>query len=132
MQGPALHARPENIVLNEAKHALFKFVPHGRSAGPTSRFWGDSDTEVSDPMLNRLRFAWRRYRRRNHSSRMAVTIAIPVVLGLIIGVVIVVGGRSAVTNLGDAALGVGASASPSPSAAPSAAPSGSGTGTTTA
>ena len=81
-------------------------------------------------MFNRLRFAWRRYRRRNHSSRMAVTIAIPVVLGLVIGVVVAVGGRSAVTNLGDAALGVSASASAS--AAPSAAPSGSSTGTTTA
>ena len=100
------------------------------------RFWGDSDTEVSDPMLNRLRFAWRRYRRRNHSSRIAVTVAIPVVLGLVIGAVILVAGRSTVTNLGDAALGVGASASASPSAAssvaPSAAASGSSTGTTTA
>ena len=65
---------------------------------------------------------------------MAVIIAIPVVLGLVIGIVIAVGGRSAVTSLGDAALGADASASPSasPSAAPSAAPSGSGTGTTTA
>ena len=89
---------------------------------------GDSDTEVSDLMLNRLRFAWRRYRRRNHSSRMAVTIAIPVVLGLVIGAVIIVAGRSSVTDLGNAALGVGASASASPSAAPS----GSGTATTTA
>ncbi len=100
------------------------------------RFWGDSDTEVSDPMLNRLRFAWRRYRRRNHSSRIAVTVAIPVVLGLVIGVVIMVAGRSTVTDLGNAALGVGASASASPSAASSVAPStaasGSSTGTTTA
>ena len=94
------------------------------------RLWGDSDTEVSDPMINRLRFAWRRYRRRNHSSRMAVAIAIPVVLGLVIGIVVAVAGRSAVTNLGDAALG--ASASASPSASPSVAPSGSSTGTTTA
>ena len=59
---------------------------------------------------------------------MAVTIAIPVVLGLVIGAVIIVAGRSTVTDLGNAALGVGASASPSPSAAPS----GSGTATTTA
>ncbi len=94
------------------------------------RLWGDSDTEVSDPMINRLRFAWRRYRRRNHSSRMAVAVAIPVVLGLVIGIVVAVAGRSAVTNLGDAALG--ASASASPSASPSVAPSGSSTGTTTA
>jgi hypothetical protein len=72
-------------------------------------------------MLNRLRFAWRRYRRRNHSSRMAVTIAIPVVLALVIGVVVAVGGRSTITDLGDAALG--ASPSASASAAPSAAPS---------
>jgi hypothetical protein len=69
---------------------------------------------------------------------MAVTIAIPVVLGLVIGVVVAVGGRSAVTNLGDAALGASASASASaspsaaPSGTPSAAPSGSSTGTTTA
>jgi hypothetical protein len=65
---------------------------------------------------------------------MAVMIAIPVVLGLVIGVVVAVAGRSAVTDLGDAALGASASASPSasPSVAPSAAPSGSGTGTTTA
>ena len=63
---------------------------------------------------------------------MAVTIAIPVVLGLVIGAVILVAGRSTVTDLGNAALGVGASASASPSAAPSTAPSGSGTGTTTA
>ena len=65
---------------------------------------------------------------------MAVTIAIPVVLGLVIGIVVAVGGRSAVTDLGDAALGASASASPSasPSAAPSTAPSGSSTGTTTA
>jgi hypothetical protein len=85
-------------------------------------------------MLNRLRFAWRRYRRRNHSSRMAVTIAIPVVLGLVIGIVVAVGGRSTVTDLGDAALGAAPSASASavPSAAASASPSGSGTGTTTA
>jgi hypothetical protein len=62
---------------------------------------------------------------------MAVTIAIPVVLGLVIGVVIAVGGRSAVTNLGDAALGASASASPSasPSVAPSTSPSGSTTPT---
>jgi hypothetical protein len=81
-------------------------------------------------MLNRLRFAWRRHMRRNHSSRMAVTVAIPVVLGLVIGVVVVVSGRSSVTDLGDAALG--ASASASASASPSAAPSGSTTPTTTA
>jgi hypothetical protein len=64
---------------------------------------------------------------------MAVTIAIPVVLGLVIGIVVAVGGRSTVTDLGDAALGAAASASPSasPSVAPSAAPSGSSTGTTT-
>ena len=55
-------------------------------------------------------------------------VAIPVALGLVIGVVVAVDGRSAVTDLGDAALGVGASASASPSAAPS----GSGTPTTTA
>ena len=36
---------------------------------------------------------------------MAVTIAIPVVLGLVIGAVITVAGRSAVTDLGDTALG---------------------------
>src|ERR1700727_2810739 len=85
-------------------------------------------------MLNRLRFAWRRYRRRNPSSRMAVIIAIPVVLGLLIGVVVAVAGRSAVTDFGNAALGASASASASaaPSVAPSTAPSGSGTGTTTA
>ena len=65
---------------------------------------------------------------------MAVTIAIPVVLALVIGIVVAVAGRSTVTNLGDAALGASASASPSaaPSAAPSTTPSGSGTGTTTA
>jgi hypothetical protein len=68
---------------------------------------------------------------------MAVTIAIPVVLGLVIGIVVAVGGRSTVTDLGDAALGAApsASASAAPSAAssvtPSAAPSGSSTGTTT-
>jgi hypothetical protein len=61
---------------------------------------------------------------------MAVTVAIPVVLALVIGIVVAVAGRSTVTNLGDAALG--ASASASPSAAPSTAPSGSGTATTTA
>ena len=65
---------------------------------------------------------------------MAVTIAIPVVLGLVIGAVVIVSGRSSVTDLGDAALGAAASASASasPSAAPSTAPSGSGTATTTA
>ncbi len=88
-------------------------------------------------MFNRLRFAWRRHRRRNHSSRIAVAVAIPVVLGLAIGVMVAVGGSSAVTDLGNAALGVSASASPSaspsaPSVAPSTAPSGSSTGTTTA
>ena len=61
---------------------------------------------------------------------MAVIIAIPVVLGLVIGIVVAVSGRSAVTDFGDAALG--ASASASPSASPSVAPSGSSTGTTTA
>jgi hypothetical protein len=61
---------------------------------------------------------------------MAVAVAIPVVLALVIGIVVAVAGRSTVTNLGDAALG--ASASASPSAAPSTAPSGSGTATTTA
>jgi hypothetical protein len=98
------------------------------------RLWGDSDTEVSDPMINRLRFAWRRYRRRNHSSGKAVAIAIPVLLGLVIAIVVAVAGRSAVTRLGDAALGASpsASASAAPSAAPSSAPSGTGTGTTTA
>jgi hypothetical protein len=65
---------------------------------------------------------------------MAVTIAIPVVLGLVIGIVVVVSGRSTLTDLGDAALGAApsASASAAPSAAASAAPSGSATGTTTA
>jgi hypothetical protein len=85
-------------------------------------------------MLNRLRFAWRRYRRRNHSSGRAVAIAIPVLLGLVIAIVVAVAGRSAITKFGDAALGASASASASaaPSAAPSTAPSGSGTATTTA
>jgi hypothetical protein len=72
--------------------------------------------------------------RRNHSSRIAVSLAIPVILGLGIAVVIVVGGRSVGTDLGVTALG--ASASPSASAAaagaPSATPSATGTGTTTA
>jgi hypothetical protein len=68
--------------------------------------------------------------RRNHSSRIAVTIAIPVVLGLVIGAVVLIAGRSTVTDLGNAALG--ASASASASASPSTAPSGSGTATTTA
>src|ERR1700734_3263882 len=106
-------AWPTNIVLNEAKRGNFKFLAHSGLAGLTSRIWGDS--EVSDPMLNRLLFAWRRRMRGNHSSRTAVVIAIPVVLALVIGVVIAVNGRSASTDLGDTALG--ASASPSASAA---------------
>jgi hypothetical protein len=62
---------------------------------------------------------------------MAVTVAIPVVLGLVIGIVVAVGGRSTITDLGDAALGAApsASASAAPSAAASASPSGSSTGT---
>jgi len=65
---------------------------------------------------------------------MAVTVAIPVVLVLVIGIVVAVAGRSTVASLGEAALGAAASASASasPSAAPSTAPSGSGTATTTA
>ena len=81
-------------------------------------------------MLNRLLFAWRRRMRRNHSSRIAVSVAIPVVLGLVIGVVIAVSGRSAGTDLGDTALGAAASASAS--ASPSVAPSATSTATTTA
>jgi hypothetical protein len=113
-------------------------MPHGRLAGLTSRFWGDSDTEVSDPMLNRLLFAWRRRMRRNHSSRIAVLVAIPVALALAIGVVIAVSGRSVGTDLGDTALGASASASASASAtaaasaAPSVAPSATSAATTTA
>jgi hypothetical protein len=59
-----------------------------------------------------------------------MVVAIPVALALAIGVVIAVSGHSAVTNLGDTALG--ASASPSPSASASAMPATTSTGTTTA
>src|SRR6202522_114738 len=108
--------------------------PRPRSPRPIGEYSPErgkacSDTEVSNPMLNRLRFAWRRRMRRNHSSRIAVTVAIPVVLALVIGVVVAVNGRSTVTDLGDAALGA---ASASASASPSVAPSGSITPTTTA
>jgi hypothetical protein len=59
-----------------------------------------------------------------------MVVAIPVALALAIGVVIAVSGHSAVTNLGDTALG--ASASPSPSASASAMPATTSTATTTA
>jgi hypothetical protein len=88
-------------------------------------------------MFNRLLFAWRRRMRRNRSSRGAVLIAIPVALALVIGIVIAVAGRSALSNLGDTALGASASPSasdPAPSASTpgGATPSATSTGTTTA
>jgi hypothetical protein len=95
--------------------------------------WGGSGTEVWDSMRNRLMFARRRRMRGNRSSRTAVWLAIPAVVGLGIGVVIAVSGRPAVTDLGATALGASASPSASaPAAAPSVAPSATGTGTGTA
>jgi hypothetical protein len=64
-------------------------------------------------MVTGRRSAWRRRANRNRGARIAAILAIPVALGLLIGVVVAVfGGHSA--NLSDSALG--AAASPSASA----------------
>jgi hypothetical protein len=76
-------------------------------------------------MFNRLLFAWRRFARRNPAARIAVPVAIPVVLALTIGVVITLSGNGQST-ISQTALG--ANASPSASASASA----TSTATTTA
>jgi hypothetical protein len=65
-------------------------------------------------MPNRFPSARRRRMRRDHSARNTVMVAIPVVLGLVIGVIIAVAGGSSNSKLSETALG--ASASPSASA----------------
>lgn len=80
-------------------------------------------------MVSGKRSAWRRRRNTNRVARIAVPLAVPVALGLVVVAVVAFanGGRS--TNLSQAANGAQASASPSASAA---APTSTATSTTAA
>jgi hypothetical protein len=81
-----------------------------------------------DEMRNGHRSAWRRRTQRSGVARIAIPLAIPVALGLVIGGVIAFSG-SGNSDLSPAALG--ASASPSPSASASASASAATAPTTT-
>jgi len=81
-------------------------------------------------MASRNRSAWRRRRNRNSVARIAVPLAIPVALGLVIGGFIAFSGGGPST-ISQTALGAQASASPSASAAAPTATTTTGTGTTT-
>ncbi len=82
-----------------------------------------------NPLVSGNRSAWRRRRNRNRVARIAVPLAIPAALGLVIWVAVAVSGGNPAT-ISQTALGAQASASPSASAAGTAT-STAGTGTTT-
>jgi hypothetical protein len=65
-------------------------------------------------MITGYRSAWRRRVGRNRATRIATIVAVPSVLGLILGLVVAVSGGHT-TNVNQTALGAAASASASPS-----------------